>query len=256
YTLRVVGVHLKSRRAPARQSHRVRFAEAQALASHVTCILRRSPDTNLLVVGDFNDYPTSPTLKTVLLKKAIPDKRALLSDLLYATLLDLAPSDKRGERWTHYFKKEDIYSRLDYLLAAQGIVPEIVRVGICHHPRWHLASDHRPLYIVISIPHLQQGVAGAERNLTFNWLTRHCFKRFSAITASCLVSVRSAERNTKETPIDLQWRGNLSPVWSTKTSNGTIEHKKGSPAERSTSRILSYGSFFGRRMARSRTIAG
>src|SRR6185437_2027732 len=78
YTLRVVGVHLKSRRAPARQSHRVRFAEAQALASHVTSILRPSPDTKLLNEGDFNDYPASPTRKTILLKKAIPHKRALL----------------------------------------------------------------------------------------------------------------------------------------------------------------------------------
>jgi endonuclease/exonuclease/phosphatase family metal-dependent hydrolase len=251
YTLRVVGVHLKSRRAP-RQSHRTRFAEAQALASHVTGILQRSPDTNLLVVGDFNDHPTSLTLKTVLLKKIIPNKVTLLPGLLRATLFDLVPSDKCGERWTHYFEKEDIYSRLDYLLAAQGIIPEIIRAGICHHPRWSLASDHRPLYVLISVaPH-----QGLSRNPTPNRLARRCFKRFSAITTSCLLSVRSAERNTKETPIDLQWRGNLSPVWSTKTSNGITEHRKGSPAESNVSRILAYESFFGRRMARSRTIAG
>ncbi|ALJ57016.1 Endonuclease/Exonuclease/phosphatase family protein [Candidatus Xiphinematobacter sp. Idaho Grape] len=155
YALRVVGAHLKSQRAPIRQSHRTRFAEAQALASHVTNILQRSPDTNLLVVGDFNDYPTSLTLKTVLLKKTIPSKATVLPGLLRATpLFDLVPSDKCGERWTHYFEKEDIYSRLDYLLAAQGIIPEIIEAGICRHPRWCLASDHRPLYVVISIPSL------------------------------------------------------------------------------------------------------
>ena len=161
YIFRVVGVHLKSRRAPVRQSHRIRLAEVQALASHITSILQRSPDANLLVVGDFNDHPTSLTLKTALLKKIIPNKATLLPGSLRATLFDLVPSDKCGERWTHYFEKEDIYSRLDYLLAAQGIIPEIIKAGICHHPRWNLASDHRPLYVIISVSHLS-GAAVAE----------------------------------------------------------------------------------------------
>lgn len=160
-TLRIVGLHLKSRRPPIKTSRRVRYAEAQAVSAHIASILHNDPKANLLVVGDFNDHPTSPTLKAILLQeRASSDKQ---KSVLHAssplphhnntpTLVDLVPTDKFGVRWTHYFAKDDIYSRLDYLLASSGIIPKLVEAGILHHPQWNLASDHRPLYISISFP--------------------------------------------------------------------------------------------------------
>lgn len=161
-TLRIVGVHLKSRRAPTKQSYRIRYAEAQALSSHVKNILQHFPESNLLVVGDFNDRPTSPTLKMILQPKIItPDRMATASlqgaqlpqqQTTTTILTDLVPSDQCGERWTHRFAKDDVYSRLDYLLASSGVIHKIVETGICHHPQWNRASDHRPLYVTISFP--------------------------------------------------------------------------------------------------------
>lgn len=138
YTLRLVGSHLKSQKLHVGNydSKQIRLAEAQSLASHIQQILKSSPHANLLVFGDFNDRPTSPTLKMMLGS--------------FPSLFDLAPSDDRGDRWTYHFRKDDVYSRFDYLLASPELTPEIVKVGISHPPHWNLASDHRPLYLLIS----------------------------------------------------------------------------------------------------------
>jgi predicted extracellular nuclease len=137
YILRLVGAHLKSQKQTVGgdDSGRIRLTEAQLLANHIRQILKFSPYCNLLVFGDFNDHPNSPVLKEIFRS---------------TSLVDLAPSDDRGDRWTYHFSKRDVYSRFDYLLASPGLIPEIVDASICHFPHWNLASDHRPLYLLIS----------------------------------------------------------------------------------------------------------
>ncbi|PWU07661.1 MAG: hypothetical protein C5B47_05800 [Verrucomicrobia bacterium] len=138
YALRLIGSHLKSQKPGNIDPKEIRNAEAQSLALHIREILKSEPETNLLVFGDFNDRPSSTTLKTLL--EAHPT----------SPLYDLAPADPQGLRWTYHFAKDDVYSRYDYLLAGVELIPEIVEVGIAHYPSWNSASDHRPLYLVIS----------------------------------------------------------------------------------------------------------
>ncbi len=148
YALRLIGSHLKSQKPGNIDSKQVRNAESQSLALHIREILKSTPDVNLLVFGDFNDRPTSPALKTVL--ESHPP----------SPLYDLAPIDNQGLRWTYHFARDDVYSRYDYLLAGPELIPEIVETGIAHFPSWNVASDHRPLYLVISTSQILN-----ERNL-------------------------------------------------------------------------------------------
>ena len=49
--------------------------------------------------------------------------------------------------WTHYFGKEDTYSRIDYIMLSPGMAREWVpnEGFVLATPNWGLASDHRPI---------------------------------------------------------------------------------------------------------------
>jgi endonuclease/exonuclease/phosphatase family metal-dependent hydrolase len=66
-------------------------------------------------------------------------------------LSDLGASDSVGDRWTHYWKQADLYSRIDYLLVSSGMVRETARErsGVYRSADWNKASDHRPIWAAI-----------------------------------------------------------------------------------------------------------
>jgi len=134
YQIRMVGAHLKSKLpAPAGEAV-LRRHEAQLLRRHLEKILVADPTINLLCYGDFNDTKDQPMFTEISGIRGTP------------TYLDDIPAkDDLGDRWTHYWKTADIYSRIDYLFASSGLVHEVV-TGSGHVNRsesWNHASDHR-----------------------------------------------------------------------------------------------------------------
>lgn len=142
YRLRLVGLHLKSKRAvPIYDEKRFRAREAMIVRRHVEGILKSNPRENLLLFGDLNDTKNEfPILEILGVKGGAASLRAL----------DLRDSD--GLVWTHYWSTADVYSRIDYLMASAGLWPEIVarRSGIVSSREWREASDHRPLFTTIT----------------------------------------------------------------------------------------------------------
>jgi exonuclease III len=66
----------------------------------------------------------------------------------------LAAADSRGETWTHAYRREDSYSRADYMLVSAALRPQ-VRGGaavIYDGPGVPEASDHRPVFLVLVGP--------------------------------------------------------------------------------------------------------
>jgi endonuclease/exonuclease/phosphatase family metal-dependent hydrolase len=55
--------------------------------------------------------------------------------------------DPRHVSWTHFYGKEDTYSRIDYILLSTGMAREWRREGsyLPTLPDWGVASDHRPV---------------------------------------------------------------------------------------------------------------
>jgi endonuclease/exonuclease/phosphatase family metal-dependent hydrolase len=140
YRLRCVGVHLKSRLPVPQGESLIRRFEAQKLREHLDRILAANPTTNLLCYGDFNDTRNEPMFQQV---TGARGSRTFMTDL--------PCTDPLGDRWTHYWKTADQYSRIDYLFASVGLLPEVNPTGsrIYRSADWNLASDHRPVFAAI-----------------------------------------------------------------------------------------------------------
>lgn len=138
--------HLKSKRAVGLAAESdMREQEALLLREKADAILRADPEANLVVCGDFNDTPDSPSLRALVGRGPV-------------ALIDTRPAEpmegglfqaNRGRpvTWTHHFAREDAYTRIDYILVSRGLAREWRRGDTWIHatPDWGLASDHRLL---------------------------------------------------------------------------------------------------------------
>jgi endonuclease/exonuclease/phosphatase family metal-dependent hydrolase len=142
YHLRVVGLHLKSKREVTEADQALmRLNEARLARKHLDQHFAEEPGANLIVVGDLNDLRIEPPVKAL---QGSFGRDGYLSSL---TL-----SDQYGFRWTHHWSFADSYARFDFALYSQGLSPEIERdqSHIYHWDDWDKASDHRPLVIRIT----------------------------------------------------------------------------------------------------------
>ncbi len=140
YLLRVVGAHLKSKLPTRQDADLQRRNEAHLLRNHLSEILAADPGVNLLVFGDFNDTREAAALHEIAGRRGAP-----------GALTPLALADKMGDRWTHYWKVDDVYARIDYLFVNRALAKEIVHAGcyVYRSPLWNQASDHRPVVATI-----------------------------------------------------------------------------------------------------------
>lgn len=142
--LSVFVLHLKSRRTedPADpEGTKQRSAEAVAVRD---LVLRRHPDPAralFLICGDVNDTPGSRPL------------RALRRRGDTTISVPLPARDSRGETWTHVYRREDTYSRIDYLLVSPALRPFVLAPGarILDLPAVARASDHRPVFVTFGL---------------------------------------------------------------------------------------------------------
>jgi endonuclease/exonuclease/phosphatase family metal-dependent hydrolase len=143
--LTLFAVHLKSRfteRPDDPLSAHRRAGEATAIRDR---ILRRFPTpaaARFLVLGDCNDNRASRPV-AALQKRGRTEIAALLP-----------AADTRGEVWTHHYRREETYTRVDLILVSPGLRPAIVDgvARIYDGPAVAQASDHRPVFVVLEVP--------------------------------------------------------------------------------------------------------
>lgn len=94
-----------------------------------------------LIVGDLNDSPVSGALRALAKK----------GDRVLSIPIECV--DSNGSRWTHYYKKEDSYTRIDYFLRSPGWT-ELRNVSgqIFSRPDYYEGSDHRMIWVDMTIP--------------------------------------------------------------------------------------------------------
>ena len=154
YRFTLLSAHLKSRRAVATADEgEMRAEEAKQLREIIDARLAAKPEANLVVLGDFNDTYDSPAVKT-------------LVGTGRTKLVDTRPAEANGDNqpnpiprfnprnitWTHYYGKEDSYSRIDFILLSPGMAREWLpqESRVLTLPNWGVGSDHRPILIALT----------------------------------------------------------------------------------------------------------
>jgi len=139
----VFAFHLKSRfteRTDDPLSAIRRAGEATAIRDRVLQRFPAPASGRFVLLGDCNDSRTSRAL-------AFLQKRGKTE---IATLL--SGGDSRGEVWSHAYRREETYSRVDHILVSPGLLP-LVRNGVASvydGSGVRDASDHRPVYVVLN----------------------------------------------------------------------------------------------------------
>ena len=149
YSFTLITTHLKSRRpVPEADEAELREEEAKLLREKIDARLSANPNANLIVLGDFNDVKDSKSTRAVIGrgKHALTDTRP--AERNGDNLPNPDPRfEPRNITWTHYYGKEDTYSRIDYILLSRGMEREWNKdeTYILALPNWGAGSDHRPI---------------------------------------------------------------------------------------------------------------
>lgn len=137
-------VHLKSKyteRKDDPEAALLRALEAEAVRD---LVLTRHPEpttAKFIVAGDWNDTRGTRPVRAL-------QKRGdtIIGELVHA-------ADSRDQTWTHYFRREDLYSRIDYLMVSPALKPFVTgdQAKIFDGPGTADASDHRPVVITLEL---------------------------------------------------------------------------------------------------------
>ena len=94
-----------------------------------------------MICGDWNDTRDSKPVRA-LAKRG----ETVVGEILRA-------ADSRGETWTHFYRREDSYSRMDYILVSAALQPFVAggRATIGDGPGVAEASDHRPVFVSLKL---------------------------------------------------------------------------------------------------------
>jgi endonuclease/exonuclease/phosphatase family metal-dependent hydrolase len=149
YTFTLIAAHLKSRRpVPEADEAELREQEAIRLREWIDARLTADPNANLIVLGDLNDVKDAKSTRVVIGR----GKRGLIDTRPAERNGDDQPNpnpryDPRNITWTHYYGKEDSYSRIDYILLSHGMAKEWSKQDtyVLTLANWGVASDHRPI---------------------------------------------------------------------------------------------------------------
>lgn len=144
----ILNNHFKSKRQVFEaDDSEMREQEATQLQARVEKLLHPSR-RNLIVVGDLNDGIESKTLRIIQGRGA-------------NALHDVRPTERNGDTgfrrsesdnprsvaWTHYFGRDETYSRIDYILVPKELLEKLDRTEtyIATIPDWGIGSDHRAI---------------------------------------------------------------------------------------------------------------
>ncbi|HEX2099150.1 MAG TPA: endonuclease/exonuclease/phosphatase family protein [Candidatus Synoicihabitans sp.] len=135
-------VHLKSRyteRPDDPLAARLRSGEAQVVRDRILDVIPSLTDAAVAALGDFNDGLRERPVQAFLQR----GERRLFE------VVEVA--DERGDRWTHHYRRNDTYSRVDHVLISPRLRSSVMNARIHDSPDVRVASDHRPVVVTLRL---------------------------------------------------------------------------------------------------------
>lgn len=139
-TLHVFVTHFPSRYAGELESETKRLFVASILRQHVDSIFQTNSNANILIMGDFNDYPDNSSVSSIL--KALPDTCSLRPKSLYNLFYSLHQSKKIGS-----YKHDNEWGMLDQIIVSTHLLADITHLhtsttsGKVYAPDYLLEDD-------------------------------------------------------------------------------------------------------------------
>jgi endonuclease/exonuclease/phosphatase family metal-dependent hydrolase len=149
FTFTFIAAHLKSKlSSPVADEAEERLAEAKILRGIIDDHFAGNPNARLVMLGDFNDVKDSDAIREI-----VGRGKFKLTDTRPAERNgDNAPSENsnfepRNITWTEFYGKEDIYTRMDFILLSPALARDWLKAEtyIPTIPNWGVGSDHRPI---------------------------------------------------------------------------------------------------------------
>ncbi len=140
----VVGLHWKSRReTPTAEAGLLRLGEARVMRQALDEAFANNPALPMIVWGDCNESRADPAFAALRGPRETP-----------GALFPLDLADAQGDRWTHYWKETDVYSRIDFVLLSKALRSAFLaqESAILRPSDWFSLSDHRPLLVTLRLP--------------------------------------------------------------------------------------------------------
>ncbi len=137
-------VHLKSRWTERRDDPQAALRRGREATAARDRILERFPEpgqARFIIAGDFNEGPLHRPLRAFSRINDRPISRAVPA------------VDSRGETWTHFYRRNDEYSRVDYIMLSAPLQPRVIggRGEIPDAPMVLRAGDHRPVVVRLNL---------------------------------------------------------------------------------------------------------
>jgi len=154
YSFTLITAHLKSKRPiPQADEADLRLEEAKILREKIDARLSANPDIDLILLGDLNDTKDATSTKAVLGRGKLRLVDTRPAERNGDSPAGLHTSDARNVTWTHFYPKEDLYSRIDYILLSPAMNRHWLSTEtyVLNIPNWGVASDHRPLVATFRI---------------------------------------------------------------------------------------------------------
>ncbi len=117
-----------------------RTLEARSIRNRILALYPDPRVERFLVIGDLNDGPNTAPLRAFHKRgnTAICDR--------------IACFDQHGLTWTHYYKKQELYSLVDYFLKSPGFDEiEGITGSILGSENYYEGSDHRLVWIALPL---------------------------------------------------------------------------------------------------------
>ncbi len=132
-------LHLKSKwteREDDPRAERKRVGEATAARNRILDRVDPEAGDLFVIAGDFNDTRDTPALRRFLQRGAVEIS------------VPVEAADSRGHMWTQHWGRQNLYSRIDFILASPGMKARVVpgAYGVYDGEGSETASDHRMVW--------------------------------------------------------------------------------------------------------------